>query len=198
MHHGMGRSRSTLVAAVAGALLLIGHGAALGQSAESDGEWSGAGRFHAYVHDLIGPGAILGVAGATALDQLRDDPAEWSRNATGLGHRAATNAASHVVAESVRHGLAIALGRSTRYQRCECSGFGPRVGHAFVETFTDRDRAGARMVSIPRLGGAVAGALSQRIWRPSETNGDTALRIAGSLLFSVASNAVNELIHRRP
>ena len=198
MHHAIGRSRSTLVAAVAGALLLIGHGAALGQGGESDVEWSGAGRVHAYVHDLIGPGAILGVAGATALDQVRDDPAEWSTNAEGLGHRAATNAASLVVAQSFRHGLAIALGRSTRYQRCECSGFGPRVGHAFVETFTDRDRAGGRMVSIPRLGGAVAGALSQRIWRPSETNSDTALRIAGSLLFSLASNAANELIHRRP
>ena len=198
MHHGMGRSRSTLVAAVASALLLIGHGAALGQGAQSDAEWSGAGRFHAYVHDLIGPGAILGVAAATALDQLRDDPAEWPKNAQGLGHRAATNAASNVVAVSVRHGLAVALGRSTRYQRCECSGFGPRIGHAFVETFTDRDRAGARMVSIPRLGGAVAGALSQRIWRPSETTSDTGLRIVGSLLFSLASNAANEMIHRRP
>jgi hypothetical protein len=198
MHQGMGRSRSTLVAAVAGALFLIGHGAALGQGARSDAEWSRAGRSHAYVHDLIGPGAILGVAGATALDQVRDDPAEWGRNAQGLGHRAATNAASNVVAVSVRHGLAAALGRSTRYQPCGCSGFGPRIGHALVETFTDRDRAGARMVSIPRLGGAVAGALSQRIWRPSETSGDTAFRIAGSLLFSVASNVASELMHRRP
>ena len=66
----------------------------------------------------------------------------------------------------VRHGLAAAmhLGTDTRYHLCECRGFGPRVAHALVETFTDPRDGGGRALAVPRLAGHYAENLTGLAW----------------------------------
>ena len=164
------------------------------QEASVDAQWSSEGRLHAYARDLVGPGALVGTATAATVDQMRTDPHQWGGGGEGFARRAASHAGSLVVEQSVRHGLAVALGRSTRYQRCECSGFGARVGHAIRETFTDRDRANQRAVSIPRLAGAVASAVAQPLWRPDVRMSDAAVSAGTSLVLQAAGNAVKELV----
>jgi hypothetical protein len=190
-------TRIALIATVAAALLVGVRGRALAQNGNDDAQWTTRGRVNAYVRDLTGPSALLGTAAATAYDQIRNDPPEWGGGAGGLGKRLASNAGSLVVGETVRHGLALALGRSTWYHRCDCNGFGPRVEHALVETFTDRDRAGHRAVSVPTFAGTLAGSFAQRLWRPGLTNAQAAEQAGTALVFSAAFNVVKELMHKR-
>lgn len=185
--------RPTLIA-FAVTSLALGAGEAQAQSGTATEEWTQAGRLRAYRNDLFGPFALIGTAIASVVDHARDEPEEWSRDAGGFGQRVASNAGVLVVGQTTRHGVAIALGRSTRYQRCRCSGFGPRVGHAFVETFTDRNRAGDRALSVARIAGTVAGVYAQRLWRPDVSGDEIAARVAGALAYGALTNVVKELV----
>jgi len=96
---------------------------------------------------------------------------------------------------SVRHGLAALMHRSTdyHYQFCECHGFGPRVQHALLETFTDRRADGSRALSVPRFAGAYAGGFSRLAWERDRNAGDVMLGTTASLGFSALFNIAREL-----
>jgi hypothetical protein len=186
--------KAVLIILVAAAPLLAAPDDARAQDASIDAQWSAEGRLYAYARDLMGPGALVGTAAAATVDHVRTDPYEWGDGGEGFARRAASHAGSLVVEQTVRHGLAVALGRSTRYQRCDCSGFGARVGHAVRETFTDRDRANRRAVSLPRLAGVAAAAVAQPLWRPDVKMSDAAVSAGSTLVFEAAGNAVKELL----
>ncbi len=152
-------------------------------------------RWHAYTHDLLGPGSWIGVAAGGALEQARTSPPEWGTGASGFGKRVASNAGDLVVQESVRHGLAAVLDRTTSYHRCACRAFGAKVGNAFVETFTDRDAEGRRQFSEPRVAGALAGGFAPLLWWPGETVAGAAAATGVSFLFTWAGNVFTELVH---
>jgi hypothetical protein len=162
--------------------------------ASYDSEFTSRARARAYANDLFGISAIVGVAGGAALDQWRDEPESWDEDADGFGRRLASNAGRHAVNQSVRHGLAIVMGRTTRYHRCTCSGFFSRAGHAIVETFTDHGRDGSRMISIPRFGGAAAGAFVENIWLPEDDKNEVLLDMARSVGYAALSNIAKEVI----
>jgi hypothetical protein len=146
-------------------------------------------RLNNYLHDLAGPGAFVGVIGGGVLGQL------WHKNdgVGGLAGRIGSNATQAVVQTSVRHGLAALMHRSTDYQPCECSGFGRKVGHALLETFTDRRADGSRAFSVPRIAGAYAGGFSRLAWERDRGGGDVALGTTMSLGFSALFNIAREL-----
>ena len=189
--HGIFARHAAIAVALAGALL----GGAVGTArAQVEDEWSGEARLDAYRGDLFGLWSLLGLAGTSAYDHIRDDPEEWGDDADGLGRRVASNAGRIVVGQTTRHGVAAVMGHSTRYQRCQCSGFGSRVGHALLETATDRKRSGSRAVAVPRVAGAFAGAFSQMLWRPDITASEAAVDAGGALVYGAAVNVVRELI----
>jgi hypothetical protein len=192
MRQGRIRKHGVLAVLLAVALLAGGRSTALAQV--DDTEWSAGARWDSYQDDLFGLYALLGLAGTTAWDHLRDDPEEWDDGAEGLGLRAASNAGRLVVGQSTRHGLAALMGHSTRYQRCTCSGFGSRIGHALLETATDRKRSGSRAIAIPRVAGSFAGAYAQMLWRPELSAEEAAVDAAGGLLYGAAVNVARELI----
>ena len=100
-------------------------------------------------------------------DHLRNQPEEWGTGAGALWQRMASRAGGHVIGTSVRHGLAAALGRSTRSEPCGgCASAEDRVRHVLAETFTDRDAAGRRVFSEPFIAGTYAGALAPVLWHP--------------------------------
>ncbi len=112
-------------------------------------------RFNNYLHDLAGPRALVGVVGGGVLQQLRQ------HDGNELSNGSPQRATQHAAEMSVRDGLAALMHRSTdyHYQFCECQGFGPRVQHALLETFTDRRADGSRALSVPRIAGTYAGEL---------------------------------------
>jgi hypothetical protein len=104
-----------------------------------------------------------------------------------------SRAGQAVVQLSVRHGLAALMHRSTSYQPCDCKGFGPRVGHALLETFTDRRADGSRALSVPRIAGAYAGSFSRMAWEHDRSAGSVAMTTTMSFGFSALVNIAKEL-----
>jgi hypothetical protein len=150
-------------------------------------------RFANYIHELSGPGTFIGVIGGGLLDQLWRKPSLWSDDAEGLARRVGARATQTAVQISVRHGLASVMGYSTDYQPCGCRGFGPKVEHALLETFTDRRADGTRGLSVPRFAGAYAGGLSRLAWEPNRTVGEVALNTTLSFGFTAVFNIAREL-----
>ena len=160
-------------------------------------------RLSAYLHELGNPGALAGVAGGAVggdmLGRLRHED-------TGdLAMDLESGTTQRVVGVSVRHGLAAAMHVSTKYQYqlCGCRGFGPRLAHALVETFTDRRDDGGRSVAAPRMAASYAESFTGLAWRhdrsiESVVTGTT-LSYGGQALFNVGRELTRIQIHiRRP
>jgi hypothetical protein len=146
-------------------------------------------RFSNYLRDLAGPRALVGVVGGGALGQLRQN------DGMGFGDRLAERATQHGVEVSVRHSLAALMNRSTdnHYQFCECHGFGPRVAHALVETFTDRRADGSRALSVPRIASTYAGGFASLPFEHDRSAGNVVAGATLSLGFSALFNIAREL-----
>lgn len=151
-------------------------------------------RMHAYVLDLIGPGAIVWIGVGAAIDQSQNDPREWGKTGSGFGKRLASSAGSRFAQVTARHGLAAAMGRSVGYRRCTCTDSGDRITHGVVYTFIDYDRHGRRQFSEPRVAGALAAGFSPLIWHPEYSVGRAAANSAASLALSAAGNVAREFL----
>jgi hypothetical protein len=164
-------------------------GPALGGEPPSIGVTPENVRLSNYLHDLAGPRAIVGVVGGGVLQQLRQN------DGTDLEERLAQRATQRTAEMSVRHGLAALMHRSTdyHYQFCECHGFGPRVAHALVETFTDRRADGSRAFSVPRIASTYAGGFASLPFEHDRSAGDVVAGATLSLGFSALFNIGREL-----
>lgn len=150
-------------------------------------------RVDAYLNDLV---SVESVAWFTLLglwDHVRTEPDEWGGGADALGARILSRGGGHIVRESVRHGLAAALGRTTEYRPCGCDGPERRIAYAITETFTDYDVQGRRRLSTPFLAGTYAGALAPVLWHPDADAAEALQSGTMSLLWAIANNIVNEL-----
>jgi hypothetical protein len=133
----------------------------------------------AYLNDLANPRALAWVAGGAAIERFR------SGGRVDFQDELAYRATKRMVGISVRHGLAAAmhLGTDTRYHRCDCTGFGHRVAHALVETFTDPRDGGGRALAVPRLAAHYAENLTGMAWH--HDRGVTSVVSSTSLSFGV-------------
>jgi hypothetical protein len=148
-------------------------------------------RVNRYLHDLAGPGAFVSVLGSSVVSEIRGStsgPDDWKG-------RLAVRVAQRSVDVSVRHGVAALMHHDTddRYEPCHCSGFGRKVSHALVETFTDRRDDGSRALAIPEFAGSYAGGLSSLAWRHDRSVGDALLGSTLSLGTSALFNIAREL-----
>jgi hypothetical protein len=144
-------------------------------------------RVQNYLKDLAGPPTAVRVIGGSLLTGLRDDK-------TVLGHEFASRLGQMAIETSVHHGLAAAMGHSTEYQPCECKGFGAKVQHALVETFTDRRADGTRAIAVPRMTGAYAGRFARLAWEHDGSGAqDVLLSTTLSFGFDAIFNIAREL-----
>jgi hypothetical protein len=150
-------------------------------------------RFNNYLRDLAGPGTLIKVVGGSVVNQLWRQPADGDQTSEGLAKAMASRAAQTAVQQTVRHGLAAMMHHSTDYQPCGCKGFGPKVEHALLETFTDRRADGTRAISIPSLAGAYAGNFGRLAWDHDRNAADAALGATVSIGFSALFNIAREL-----
>ncbi|HEY7637665.1 MAG TPA: hypothetical protein VH763_19125 [Gemmatimonadales bacterium] len=141
-------------------------------------------RANAYLRDLTNPRGLVGVAGGAVFERFRHDRTE-------LGDELAYRATQRMVGVSVRHGLAAVMHVSPdhQYQLCECGGFGPRVVHALVETFTDRRDDGSRTLAVPRIAAGYAEGFTGLAWNRDRNVGSVltgaTLSLGGQALFNI-------------
>jgi hypothetical protein len=150
-------------------------------------------RLSHYLHELAGPGAFMSVIGGGLVEELWRKPTLGSDGADHLSSRMLSRAGQAAVQVSVRHGLAALMHRSTDYRPCECRGFGPRIEHALLETFTDRRADGSRALSVPRIAGAYAGDFARLAWDRNQSGSDAVLGATLSLGFTALFNVGREL-----
>ncbi|HEU4885745.1 MAG TPA: hypothetical protein VFT45_26150 [Longimicrobium sp.] len=144
-----------------------------------------------FMYDLADPLALANALALGLYDHARTDPYEWGGGMDALTQRIASRAGGHVIGTSVRHGLAAALGRSTDIEPCTgCTSTEDRVTHAIVDTFTDRDDSGRRVISEPYLAGTFAGAIAPTLWHPDGNLGDGVKAGVWSVLFTTAGRVL--------
>ena len=144
-----------------------------------------------FMYDLADPLALANALALGLYDHARTDPYEWGGGMDALTQRIASRAGGHVIGTSVRHGLAAALGRSTDIEPCTgCTSTEDRVTHAIVDTFTDRDESGRRVISEPYLAGTFAGAIAPTLWLPDGNLGDGVKAGVWSILFTTVGRVL--------
>jgi hypothetical protein len=146
-------------------------------------------RVNNYLRELAGPGAFLGVIGSGVLDQIRGSKS----GPDDLSGRIATLAIQRSVDVSIHHSLAALMHRSTDYQPCNCHGFGRKVGHALLETFTDRREDGSRALALDRFAGSYASGFTELAWNHNRNAGDVLLGTSLSIGFTALFNIGKEL-----
>lgn len=134
-------------------------------------------------------GTVMGLAYA-GVNQINNEPPEWGRGWSGYGKRAASNIGEFLIQESVTDGLSAIMKRPLDYTPCRCRGTGERIGHALAGAVTDEMPNGKRLLAVPRIVGAYAGAYAQSTWRP-----DSRSRLNQTLLNGTTSVAVGGLIN---
>jgi hypothetical protein len=182
---------STLAATVLAAFALNSANAQSRVGADSARRLDRFGRDLAY-------GTFEGLAYA-GLDQLRDQPKEWSRGWNGYGKRAASNLGEFYIQEGVTEGVAALMNRPLDYSPCACRGAAERIWWALRGAVIDPTRHGHSALAIPRIAGAYAGSFAQASWRPSD-NGRTRVALVNgttSLAFGAVINVYHEFTQKR-
>ena len=105
----------------------------------------------------------------TTYDEATDAYPEWGEGFEGYMKRFGSRQAQFIIqnsAISLGDGL---LGWEPRYDRCRCTGFWPRTGHAFLRNFVtyDRTEKSLRPQLFPYLG-AFAGSATATTWQPGD------------------------------
>jgi len=157
------------------------------------------GRAHAYLYDLVGPGAFLAPAISSGVDQTHGlkvaypsdgfagpglHPAhgtvpEWSAGFEGYSKRYADRFGQGLLNTTSRYGLAEILREDVTYHRCTCTGTAARAVHALGQTFVAHTRSGRAVPSIPAIVSPFAASeIAVAAWYPSRFKTSDALRIS--------------------
>ncbi len=125
------------------------------------------------------PGGAIGSLIGAGFDQLDNYPKEWGQGAKGYGHRFLSLYGRRATENALSLGLSVAMKTEPRYDRCDCKGFQPRLGHALRRTVLARRDKGGETVNVPLLAGFVGGAAIANQWNPDR------IRNAGTIARSV-------------
>ena len=152
--------------------------------------------------------AIIGAAFFGAIAELRGEPPEWKQNWGGLGSQVGTRYAQNLTKGLTVYAISSAMKADPRHVSylsdpgtkltSKAPGFGPRLGHVFVDWATVRrsaeNGAGRRMPNLPLFAGAAASGYVGNLWYPDRlSNNSQALqRGVGSLGTALMSSFYTE------
>lgn len=171
-----------------------------------------------YIYDLIGPGAFIGAAVLSTVDQTHSlkvgypsdgfggvgqHPAhgavpEWSEGFDGFSKRYASRFGMSLIATTSRYGIGELLHQDVSYQRCACTGFFPRTYHAVTQSFVAHTASGRGVPSLPALVSPfIAAEVATVAWYPNRYNASDALRTSTGLYYSIpVKNIIREFSGR--
>jgi len=158
-------------------------------------------KFRNYIFDAFGPYPIIGAAIAAGINQASNAPPEWGQGGEGYGKRFGSDFGILAISTSTRYGLSEIFREDTLYYRCECKGFGPRLSHALISTFTARrGEDGHRVFAIQNLIAPYAGTMvGVYAWYPDRYDARDAFRLGNySLIGYAAENVGLEFIYQGP
>lgn len=158
-------------------------------------------KFHDFAWNALGPVAFAGSAFAAAIDQRFDFPHEWGQGETAYTTRVASNLGIGVVTATAQYSLAEAFHEDTKYYRCTCVGFFPRLWHAAVSTVAaHRGDNGDIEFSIALTASPFIGTMTAaNSWIPSRSGAILGIRLgSNNLLGQFVQNEALEFLYGGP
>jgi hypothetical protein len=120
--------------------------------------------------NTFGPRAIGNRMISAGWDQWRGRPEEWGGGMDAFAERFGSRMGRLAIRNSIRLGTDVALGIDPRYDRCACSGFLSRTGHAWKRVVVSRSDAGTSMPAYSNFTGAYATPWITYSWYPDRLN----------------------------
>jgi hypothetical protein len=120
-----------------------------------------------YAHSIFSPLTLVGPALGAAVGQAEDEPPEWGKGTDGYARRLASGVGRHLIAETIRFGVAAVDTEDPRYRHSDDTGVWNRTRHAIVESFTSRTRSGTRIPAFSRFAGSYGAAFISNLWYPA-------------------------------
>lgn len=156
-------------------------------------------RWRRFFIGALGPEAILRAGAGAGISQLNNTPKEWRQGSEAFGERFGSDLAEHVIRKTMESGAAAVLHEDNRYFRSTDTGFGQRLKHAVLSTFTARNDAGQEHFAYSRIGSAVGASFISRIWQPPSENksGDAATNFGFTMGVDIGWNVFREFCPKR-
>jgi hypothetical protein len=118
----------------------------------------------------LGWKALANRALLAGIVHCQDQPEEWPGDIEGYGMRFGHRMARLAVREAIQLGADVTFKTDPRYDRCDCSGFLARTGHAWKRVLVARKDNGGETISISRLAGAYVTPIITDQWYPDRLN----------------------------
>lgn len=157
---------------------------------------TGRQRFKLYLaQSFTTPGIYIKSTIFSLSAQISNSPPEWGDGLAGYGRRWGSRYGQSLIQNTLSSAGNALLGYEPRYDRCRCTGFWPRTGHAFLRNFVTYNRTEKELRPQFALYAAAlgSGAISTA-WYPSKPNawveGYQAMILQAG--WGVASNWVGE------
>jgi hypothetical protein len=100
----------------------------------------------------------------------QDYPEEWGQGWDAFGRRFASRYSKMALREGIQLGTDIIAKTDPRYDRCACSGFLPRVGHAWKRVVVARKDYGGETLNWANFTGAYVTQVISDQWYPDRLN----------------------------
>lgn len=129
-------------------------------------------RFRLFLRQsFLTPGVYVKTAFFSLSDQAEDHPPEWGDGFGGYAKRTASRYGQFVAQNALSAGGNALLGYEPRYDRCKCTGFWPRTGHALLRNFLTYDRTERHLrPQIAMYTGAFGAGVIAGTWQPASPN----------------------------
>jgi hypothetical protein len=117
------------------------------------------------------PGIYIKSVAFSLGDQITNSPPEWGRGLAGYGRRFGSRYGQSLIQNTFSTGGNALLGYEPRYDRCRCTGFWPRTGHAFMRNFVTYNRTETQLrPQLALYAGAFGSGAISSLWFPGKTN----------------------------
>lgn len=156
-------------------------------------------RFADFGREAIGPVTIIKTVGVAGVLQAQNSPPDWGQGAVGFGDRVGSEYGRFLADSASRYLIAAALGQDAKYYRCQCTGFGHRLGHALKASFTARaGDDGHYVFSSAPIAAPYVGSFTQLAWYPDRYGWKDAVR-SGSYgyLYGIGGNLFREFVPKK-
>jgi hypothetical protein len=144
------------------------------------------------IRNTISVRSILNRAFIAGYNHVLDDPEEWSGNLDGYGQRFVTRMGRLAVRQGVQLSTDLAFGIDPRYDRCDCTGFKARTGHAWRRIIVSRRDNGGEIFAVSNFVGAYVPPMITDQWLPAREN-TWGSKLSSGSQFLVLRGATNML-----
>ena len=130
-----------------------------------------------WLSDSFGTAALISTTFGAGIGQIANDPPEWRRTASGFGKRFASSYGTNAIRGTITYGLSEAFQLDNRFEKSGQKGFGKRVKHVFLGSYTTRTKTGKRIPDFPYVAGTYAASIiANEVWLPKRYNYQDGLR----------------------